>query len=115
MATIVVAVLAGLLSTTGFVSGLDVLVVSDVGNSSATEYASKIRNDSARYERCKATHRCNRATAQYIVDEGRYLFRKSRFRSGRQENADLFLDFENWQAGTLGLGVDHVRANRVRG
>jgi hypothetical protein len=105
---LVAVVLAGLLAAPSLVLGLDVLVVSDVGNSSVTEYASKIRNDSARYERCKATHRCNRATAQYIVDEGRYLFRKSRFRAGRQENADLFLDFENWQAGTLGLGVDHV-------
>lgn len=103
-------VLAALLGAPSPATALDVLVVSDVGNSTITEYASKVRNDSAEYERCKATHRCNRATAQYIIDEGRYLFRKSRFRSGRQENADLFLDFEDWQAGTLGLGVDHVRA-----
>jgi hypothetical protein len=92
-------------------TGLEVAIISDVGNGGTTDYPSKIRNDSQPYERCKATNRCNRAYATYVVDEGRYLFQKQRFRSGRPENADLFLNFEDWMAGTLGLGVDYVRVN----
>jgi hypothetical protein len=73
-----------------------------------TDYATAVTPDSPTYDRCKTTHRCNRAFATYVVDEGRYLFRKQRFKDGQQENADLFLNFEDWKAGTLGLGVDHV-------
>lgn len=75
-----------------------------------TDYASAAISDSPEYDRCKTTHRCNRAFAEYDVDIGRYLFRQERFSGGRQENADLFLAFEDWKAGTVGLGVDHVRA-----
>lgn len=74
-----------------------------------TDYATPELPDTPQYDRCKTTHRCNRARATYLVDEGRYIFRKERFRGGRQENADLFLNFEDWKAGTLGLGVDYVR------
>lgn len=74
-----------------------------------TDYASDIAADSASYDRCKDTTRCNRAFAIYNVSTGRYSFRKERFHHGRTENADLFLSFEDWRAGTVGLGVDQVR------
>ena len=93
------------------VSALEVAVRSDVGSWNGTDYPTKVKVDSDPYERCKATNRCNRAMTQYVIDEGRYLFQKQRFRGGRPENADLFLNFEDWMAGTLGLGVDHVRGS----
>lgn len=74
-----------------------------------TDYVTAPAPDSPDYDRCKTTHRCNRASMTYAVDEGRYLFYQQRFKDGRQENADLFLNFEDWKAGTMGLGVDHVR------
>lgn len=86
-------------------------------NSSAanwtTDYATPPRADSPRYDRCKTTHRCNRAFGTYTVDAGQYDFRTTRFAGGRQENADLFLNFEDWRAGTVGLGVDYVRPGRT--
>jgi hypothetical protein len=75
-----------------------------------TDYASAIAADSATYDRCKDTTRCNRAFAVYNVSTGRYSFRKERFHHGRTENADLFLSFEDWRAGTVGLGVDQARS-----
>ena len=90
------------------VGNITLAIISSVGNGSVTDYASTITPDSAVYERCKATNRCNRAAAVYSIDEGRYRFQKQRFKNGRLENADLFLNFEDWKAGTMGLGVDHV-------
>ncbi len=88
---------------------VNVAVQSSTGNASGVTYATPIRQDSAGYWRCKTTHRCNRATAAYDIDAASYLFLKYRFDGGREEHADLFLDFEDWKSGTVGLGVDHVR------
>lgn len=79
-----------------------------------TDYATPPSPDSPQYDRCKTTHRCNRATGSYDVDLGQYLFRTQRFAKGREENADLFINFEDWRAGTVGWGVDYVRTHEKR-
>ena len=55
------------------------------------------------YERCRATHRCPRGAAAHNVWAGSLSFTTSRFRNGVPERAALFLDFEDWRQGTLGL------------
>ena len=90
-------------------ASLAAAVVDEPRNRTFTDYATDILPDTPDYDRCKTTHRCNRARADYYVREGRYQFTKQRFIDGSRENADLFLNFENWRAGTVGLGTDHVR------
>lgn len=78
-----------------------------------TDYASPVRPDSLEYDRCKVTHRCNRAIAHYDAVEARYNFTKQIFPAGVQDAADLFLDFENWQSGTAGLFFDQAYLDRL--
>ena len=80
---------------------------------SSTDYTTPVRPDSLEYDRCKVTHRCNRALASYDVEEGRYNFTKQIFPGGVQDAADLFLDFENWQSGTAGLFFDQTYLDRL--
>lgn len=80
---------------------------------SSTDYPTPVRPDSLEYDRCKVTHRCNRALASYDVEEGRYNFTKQIFPGGVQDPADLFLDFENWESGTAGLFFDQTYLDRL--
>lgn len=77
-------------------------------NFNFTDYTTAVRPDSLEYDRCKVTHRCNRALAHYDVEEATYNFTKQIFPGGVQDRADLFLDFENWKSGTAGLFFDQT-------
>jgi hypothetical protein len=52
------------------------------------------------YERCKDTHRCNRAEVDYNVTEARLDFFERTFNGGKRYGADMFYDFEDWVIGT---------------
>ena len=52
------------------------------------------------YERCKETHRCNRAEVDYNVTQARLDFFERTFNGGRRFNADMFYDFEDWVIGS---------------
>ena len=78
-----------------------------------TDYTTAVRPDSLEYDRCKVTHRCNRANAHYDVEEARYNFTKQIFPNGVQDPADLFLDFENWMSGTAGLFFDQTYLDKL--
>ena len=70
------------------------------------DFASPPAPDTGRYERCKATHRCNRAHAAFDLANASWSFTKQIFAGGLHEDASAFLNFENWEAGTMGLSVD---------
>ena len=72
------------------------------------DYTSPIRNDSLTYDRCKITHRCNRAWAHYDVQEATYQFTTQKFKNGLHNPADWFFDFEEWRAGTVGWSLDQA-------
>ena len=52
------------------------------------------------YERCKDTHRCNRAEVDYNVTQARLDFFERTFNGGRRFDADMFYDFEDWVIGS---------------
>ena len=52
------------------------------------------------YERCKDTHRCNRAEVDYDVLNARLDFFERTFNGGKRFGADMFYDFEDWIIGT---------------
>jgi len=52
------------------------------------------------YERCKDTHRCNRAEVDYDVPNARLDFFERTFNGGKRFGADMFYDFEDWVIGT---------------
>jgi hypothetical protein len=70
------------------------------------DFASPIATDTPRYDRCKATHRCNRAWARFDRLNDSWTFTKQVFRDGLHEPASMFLDFEHWEAGTMGMEYD---------
>lgn len=70
------------------------------------DYSTAQRVDSAEYVRCKVTHRCNYAYRAYDVPQAAYHFTKRIFTGGRHDDAVLFTDFENWEAGTTGWVID---------
>lgn len=67
------------------------------------------------YLRCKMTHRCNRAISQYDGQSGTLtmvkdsVYQSDNFRIlSRQRPIELFANFEDWHAGTVGWSVDQV-------
>eukprot|EP00946_MAST-07B_sp_MAST-7B-sp1_P000118 g118.t1 len=52
------------------------------------------------YERCKDTHRCNRAEVDYNVTRARLDFFERTFNGGKRFGADMFYDFEDWVIGS---------------
>ncbi|RYG52887.1 hypothetical protein EON67_00115, partial [archaeon] len=58
------------------------------------------------YERCRATQRCPRAASAYNITEASLRFTKQVFRSGVVEPAGLFLSFDDWRQGSLGVEMD---------
>jgi hypothetical protein len=64
-------------------------------------YASMPTSDDE-YERCKAVHRCARASISYNQSEATIDFTDQLYEAGRRFTSALFDDFEDWRAGTYG-------------
>ena len=60
------------------------------------------------YERCRATHRCPRAYANYDALMDSISFSRSMYRGGIREHALVWLDFEDLRMGTLGVEAAQV-------
>lgn len=54
------------------------------------------------YERCKAVHRCARASIDYNQSAATVDFIDQLYEAGRRFPSALFDDFEDWRAGTYG-------------
>ncbi|CEG41490.1 carbohydratebinding protein [Plasmopara halstedii] len=52
------------------------------------------------YERCKATHRCNRGDEDYDVEAATLKSYTREFKEGEREPIALLNDFEDWKSGT---------------
>jgi len=60
--------------------------------------------NASEYDKCKATRRCPSYTrTEYAVEDARYTYFKRAFEGGRWDPVDIFLDFEEWKAGTHGF------------
>jgi hypothetical protein len=57
---------------------------------------------SSAYERCKDTHRCNRANADYDILGNTFHFTEEAYKNGKRHEIPLFSDFENWRSGSFG-------------
>lgn len=79
----------------------------------SSPYVAELRADSLEYRRCKDTHRCNRAERQYNLRQGTFEFNAVRFNGGTRDGASLFMDFEDWRAGTMALGMDFAYLNKT--
>lgn len=91
---------------------LDSIVSGDIPIPPGGDFGySGIRNDysgpptpkSRIYERCQATGRCPRGDSSYDLKEAQWEYTQSTFREGESQPASVWLDFENWEAGTAGL------------
>ena len=57
------------------------------------------------YERCKFSHRCNRAFAHYNVTLAEHTFTSAAYFEGNRDAASVFTDFETWYVGTHGWNI----------
>ena len=56
------------------------------------------------YERCKATHRCPRASSEYNQSSAHSSHTFQEYFNGEHADISLFLDFEDWRRGIRGWG-----------